>query len=248
MGSAGYAVRTVVCGGCGKVETGRFPPDRRYCSQACAGPARAQGRRNGQEVPCHQCAKPIYRVPSMLKPRNFCSKVCADEFQSRDKTVHTCETCGSEFRWSPSRAKSNNIRYCSIPCRDADPLKKDQLRTMNNMQQKLKLTNCERLGYAMLDSLHLSFVRQHMVDGKFCVDAYLPNQNVVVQFDGDYWHGNPAKYPALDKRQQKRVQYDRSQDAFMTSNGMRVFRFWHSELQSDSDGISQRLRRLLALP
>lgn len=116
------------------------------------------------------------------------------------------------------------------------------------MQQTLKLTTCERLGYAMIDGMGLRFTRQHMVDGRFCVDAYLSDQNVVIQFDGDYWHGNPAKYPTLDKRQQKRVQYDRSQDAFMVASGIRVFRFWHSELHTDSDGISQRLRRLLALP
>jgi very-short-patch-repair endonuclease len=119
---------------------------------------------------------------------------------------------------------------------------------MNNMQQTMKLTACERLGYAMLDSLSLRHIRQHMVCGKFCVDAYLPDHNVVVQFDGDYWHGNPAKYSDLDARQQKRVQYDRSQDAFMLANGIRVFRFWHSELHNDSDAIKHRFRRLLVLP
>jgi very-short-patch-repair endonuclease len=34
----------------------------------------------------------------------------------------------------------------------------------------------------------------------------------------------------------------------MVSHGMRVFRFWHSELHKDSDGIKHRFLRLLALP
>jgi hypothetical protein len=51
---------------------------------------------------------------------------------------------------------------------------------------------------AWLDSLG---VAQHhrqkkiVIDGQtFKVDAYVPELNVVYEFNGDYWHGNPAVF------------------------------------------------------
>jgi len=32
------------------------------------------------------------------------------------------------------------------------------------------------------------------LENLYTVDAYVPSNHMVIEFDGDYWHGNPAKY------------------------------------------------------
>lgn len=242
-----YAVRDLHCPTCKNTVTGRFPKKRKYCSRACSLPGRAEARKTGSVMPCAQCGAAHYRPPSGAKSKTvFCSFKCATAFQGRNKTSHACETCKQEFQWSPSRSKSNNIRYCSIPCRDADPARTEQLRQMNNSLQSRRTTSCERLGYALLDTTGAEYKRQFMVDGRFCVDAFIPSKSIALQFDGDYWHGNPDKYDTLDHRQQRRVQFDRSQDAFMASRGIVVFRAWHSDLQRNIEAVTERLQTLLA--
>ena len=241
-----YAVREIHCPTCEKVVIGRFPNKRKYCSRECSLPGRAENRKTGRLVACAQCGNEIYRAVSAIRSKSFCSVSCHNAHQGRNKTTHVCETCRATFQWSPSRHKANNIRYCSIRCRDADPGKVEQLRRMNNLQQSGKTTSCERLGYGLLESLGIEHERQFMFDGRFCVDAFIPGKLIALQFDGDYWHGNPARYALLDPRQQRRVQLDRSQDAFMESRGVKVFRAWHSDLQRNIEAVTARLQQLLA--
>lgn len=120
---------------------------------------------------------------------------------------------------------------------------------MNQAQQDRRRTQPELIGYALLEELGVSFEPQFMVDGKFCVDAYLPDAKIAVQFDGDYWHGHPSRFTSLDARQQKRVNLDRSQDAYMHKHGLKVLRFWESDLKRDLPAVRARLSTaLLAVP
>jgi very-short-patch-repair endonuclease len=66
----------------------------------------------------------------------------------------------------------------------------------------------------------------------------------VVQFDGDYWHGNPAKYPNPTSRQKKCMALDRSQDAYLRACGYEVVRVWESELRTDPNVLLTRLQRV----
>lgn len=116
---------------------------------------------------------------------------------------------------------------------------------LNALQQRQAPNKVERAGYALLDRLGVPYERQYLIADKFCVDAYIPSARLVVQFDGDYWHGNPALYPTLDARQRKRMQLDRSQDAYMASCTYRVVRFWASTLAAEPEGVVATLRAFL---
>ena len=102
--------------------------------------------------------------------------------------------------------------------------------------------------YDLLDEMGVSHLRQHLIGGKFCVDAFVPAAATVVQMDGDYWHGNPRRYPNPDSRQRKRMSQDRSQDAYMAACGYTVVRIWESELRDDSEAVRRRLLPLTIPP
>lgn len=175
----------------------------------------------------------------------FCCLAHQIEWQGRKKTEHTCTICSKVFRWSPSRKQAYNIKYCSLTCRDADPDRHTQLVQMNADQQRGHRTRIESIGYELLDKLGLTYLPQHVIGGKFCVDAFIPSHSMIVQFDGDYWHGNPELFPKPDARQRKRMQLDVSQDAYMRACGYTVTRLWGNELEHHSDRVLEHLQLLI---
>lgn len=233
------------CEACGKIFQPTYHTSKRFCSEDC----RHAARKNGDTVACYQCGQPVYVPAARLgNERIFCSKECSNTWQGRAKTEHTCKVCGKAFRWSPSRSKGYNITYCSLECRDADPDRRAMLIAMNAKQQRMKPNHVERAAYAILDGLGIEYNPQHVVGGKFCVDAFVPSANLVIQFDGDYWHGNPAKFPDPDARQKRRMTLDKSQDTYMVACGYTVKRFWASDIQRNPEIIKTQLLPLLTQP
>src|SRR6266567_1607374 len=151
-GRLGNKVRTIQCAGCGRVRTDHLGPRQRYCSIGCYRRSARPGRRTGRNVQCAVCAVAVYlpRNRAERATHFFCSVGHANEWQARNKTTHICTICRATFMWSPSRQKANNIVYCSLACRDADPKRREQMLRMVADQQSNKETRIERIGYDLL--------------------------------------------------------------------------------------------------
>lgn len=81
--------------------------------------------------------------------------------------------------------------------------------------------------------------------GFHTVDFYIPYHSLVIQADGDYWHGNPEVFQALTKRQLTQKRMDHSCDTYLRNQGVTVLRLWESELRLDLDGCRSKIRSLL---
>lgn len=246
-----YKIRTITCP-CGKTVTGKLSPKQTRCSLECYRTGPRPVRNTGSMVACKLCSTPVYISANRLgkKSEFFCSRAHANEWRGRNKTTHVCKMCPNEFQWSPSRTKSGayNVTYCSLKCRDADPARAEQLMRMRVKQQSMGESSLERVGYALLDEMGVQYVRQHVIGGKFTVDAFVPEAGVVVQWDGDYWHGHPVRFPNPDARVRRRMALDISQDAYVAKCGYRVVRVWESELKASVDAVRARLRASSVLP
>jgi very-short-patch-repair endonuclease len=244
----GYKIRTITCVACGKQVTDHMRPDQRFCSLECYRSSPKPDRKKGLVRQCGICGVDIYCNGKRITQENiFCSKEHLTEWQGRNKTIHKCKMCNKTFRWSPSRTQSGNynVTYCSLSCRNADPERMEKLVEMNAMQQRRFQSSIERIGYNLLDDLGIEHLRQHVIGGKFCVDAFIPSHGIVVQFDGDYWHGHPERFPNPDARQRKRMRLDASQDAYMATCGYTVLRFWESELHGDLNLVAAKIQAAL---
>ena len=246
-GRLGYKVRTIKCDNCGQLRTDRFQSKQIFCSTMCARHVNSQRRKTGQSFLCAVCGVYVYIPKSRLGLINyFCSQAHANEWQGRNKTTHTCKVCGRSFRLSPSVSASGRVKYCSIRCRDVDPEHTAHLVSINADQQSGKTNRLEVAGYKMLDELGFNYKRQYLVGGRFCVDAFIVSVGVVVQFDGDYWHGHPTKFPEPNARQHLRIKLDKSQDAYMLACGYDVFRVWESDMKNRVDHVRSSLLQLVA--
>src|SRR3989344_2735868 len=68
---------------------------------------------------------------------------------------------------------------------------------------------------------HIYFVSQFEVDGKFVCDFAIPSIKLIVECDGDYWHGNPLIYNKnnLNKIQIGKIQRDKFKDKYLKRKG-----------------------------
>ncbi len=238
-----YKVRTIVCARCGKTSTKRRRDGQRFCSLECYRASPKPERKTGSERQCGTCGKAIWVRPSAEKPVNYCSVACFNKAQSK-KIQYACKVCGSLFTWSPSRVKQHDPTYCSVACRTVCPEWKRNAAIAGNLAQQnaKKPTSLELAGCALLDALGVEYQTQVLICDKFTVDVLVPERNLVIQWDGDYWHGYGG---AKDERQKKRVQLDKSQDAYMRKAGYTVLRFWEHEVKQEGDSVSENIRKAI---
>lgn len=105
-----------------------------------------------------------------------------------------------------------------------------------------------------LDSLgvakHERQVRLRMASGKlYSVDAYVKAKNMVYEFNGDYWHGNPAKYDKDAVNEMSKVTFgelfDQTQSKLkeLLENGYGVTSIWESEFVAQTGFRPKRRKK-----
>jgi very-short-patch-repair endonuclease len=106
-----------------------------------------------------------------------------------------------------------------------------------------KNTLPERYFMSMLNELKIHAIQQYPALGFVC-DFYVPDYNVIVEIDGDFWHANPNRFSAFDlvgpKRMKAQEVWDRDlkKRNALEKEGYRVIRYWASELKNTT---SQRI-------
>lgn len=234
-----YKIRSFTCKNCKTVVTKSQPKGRQFCCRQCFNEFGSPARRTGKNVECPICKKIFYVIRSRLKPNVCCSIECGNKWQGRNKIDCTCKVCEKSFLRSKSMVDMYDSTYCSIKCLRLDPTRTEILIEMSALQQQSNETSIEKIGYRMLDELGLEFERQKIFNGKFTPDATISSLNIVVQFDGDYWHDKQGN--SHEPRILRRVALDKSQDQYMQTCGWYVIRFWESDLNNNYEECKKRM-------
>lgn len=245
-----YKIREFVCIGCNKsIIESRRSNNTTYCSLQCYRSSPRPERKNGVDIECTNCKKSFYIRPSQNRTNNFCSTECHNSFQSRNKTSHKCKICLKEFKWSPSRVIKQNPTFCSIDCRDkcSDYHRRSRIAGNLSQQNSKKRTSLEVSGAEILKSLGIEFTEQVLIKDKFVVDVSINDTNIIIQWDGDYWHGyrSPDDKRGFGSRELKRMALDKSQDAYMKKCGYNVIRFWEHEVKKSPEVVSDNIKRAI---
>ena len=80
-----------------------------------------------------------------------------------------------------------------------------------------------------------------------CLDFAFPKYNLIVECDGDYWHGNPKIYKKLSEGQKIKKRKDKSNEKIIKSRGWRILRFWESEINKDISNCVNMVERMVNL-
>jgi len=218
------------------------------CSRECGGTY----RRTGKQIECEVCGESVYKSKCYIALKHkhyFCSLGCANRFQKRTKIEYVCLTCGEKFYWSPSRIRQTNPKYCSIPCRNAD--KKHMTNTAVSacisLQKRKGPTSLEVAGRRLLEEMglcwHVDFEEQVLVEGRALVDVLFSKCKTIIQWDGDFWHGNPNKYAVLSLLQDKQSKKDKRQDDYLKKNGFEILRFWETDVKNSPSLVKDKIAK-----
>lgn len=177
-------------------------------------------------VNCANCFKPLYKPNHKKTEKSFCSWACNMDAQRKRRPIRICLFCKKPFK----KKCRNDAKWCSWECRKNCPENIQQLAIMRKKQGSNKENNLEKKGYKILEDLNLKFYKQYIFGKRFVADAYIEDLNLLVQFDGDYWHGNSKVFKNLTERQKKQIIIDGKANELAAKTGYNILRFWENDL------------------
>lgn len=133
-----------------------------------------------------------------------------------------CVDCGTQLASYKSKyCKNHYTEKQKINKRTLEEYRAMGLKGLLVQQNSKQPTSIEKTLYDYLLLKGILFERQHLVNGKFLVDAYIPSLNLVIEADGKYWHG-------LDRVMKK----DKAENAYLKACGFKMVRLTEAEINS----------------
>lgn len=209
------ALRT--CLTCGTPFRGR--PEAKYCKHACyaAAPTSPEARarmseaRKGKPKSDETRARMSAATTGQPKPwqkgernSNYGNRA---QNKNREKFLAAVRLRGlgwseedrqrhSETMKGPSN-KMRGTRHTPEARARMSAAKQEQYRQGTVRIKRYKISQAERLIAAHLTGMGVEFRPQFHIKGEpYLYDFYFPAAKTIVEYQGDYWHANPKKYPS----------------------------------------------------
>lgn len=117
-------------------------------------------------------------------------------------------------------------------------LKKQADQMSNNM------TAPEKKIAKILTKMGIEFESQKIVN-EFIYDFYIPEYNLLIEVDGDYYHGNPTVYQEgeLNNMQKKNKKKDVDKSYLAKGLGYSLERFWEKDINENIGQIKKTLKK-----
>lgn len=202
----------------------------KYCSRFCSDSAVKSFPGDRIQKQCEYCGKSFEVYPSHAHIR-CCSNSCGKKNMAKTnvgvahplykaKIPMACEICGTIRMVKPSLV--SRYRACSRSC--ASIIGKTNQPRVSSIERKME---------ASMSEIGISAIAQ-FVFGRWICDFAFPDQRLIVECDGDYWHSLP-----------KRKRLDKIKDKQITNKGWRVLRLREWEINQDSHGCAIRIAAML---
>jgi G:T-mismatch repair DNA endonuclease (very short patch repair protein) len=107
---------------------------------------------------------------------------------------------------------------------------------IRSKKEKEIIKEIKKLGYEVKHSLK--------IDTKIC-DIFLPKLNLIIEYNGDYWHCNPKKYSPdyfhqVKKKTAKELwEYDNNKIDLIKRKGYNLVIVWETDLKEDPNLINK---------
>lgn len=115
--------------------------------------------------------------------------------------------------------------------------------TIEKIFQKRKVNKLEQFVKYILDKNNIEYNFQFFLNKNGTCKSYdfkIKDTNILLEIDGDYWHGGPS----LDKHYYKLEEVKKNdlfKDKFAEDNGFKIIRFWESEIYQNPEIIIDKI-------
>lgn len=96
-----------------------------------------------------------------------------------------------------------------------------------------------RLGEILIEMDIYHFSQKIIKDKIF--DYFVPKANLLIEVDGDYWHGFGKEYSELNEIQKRSKRNDKDKDIIAKGLGYEILRFWEHDIYDNPDFIKSEI-------
>ena len=106
----------------------------------------------------------------------------------------------------------------------------------------------EKFARDFLDKLKVNYVYQFKAEsiGRY-YDFYLPDNQLIIEIDGDYWHSKGLVYEEMTPTQKRNRRVDKQKDHWALINGIPILRIWESDINKHPEKVREVLKERLYL-
>lgn len=218
--------------------------NKKFCSRKCYDTRRPNMvKHHITNKKCEHCGN---NFESNRQSAKYCSEKCYQNHRDIDNAIIKCSNCECEFKVIKSRFEKGLVKYCSLKCRNTSEewIKSNRIKNLNQLN-KVGLNKLELSGRKLLQEIGIDFLEQQLICDKYVVDVLIPSKNIIIQWDGDYWHGHPnnLKNGIPNQLQKTNIEKDIRINKNLSNNGYKVLRFWQNDVDNNRDWVKNTIRQ-----
>jgi len=167
---------------------------------------------------------------NFLCKKCFVSKWQEEKYGKKTNILFTskCKKCGKEkiHKWkniSPYQVKNLSESASRKLCRTCS----------GNNRFKILISGLELKLHEILKKNDIQFVSQYVLDNR-SFDVYLIDKNVLIEADGEFWHGRGKEYRELNNYQKISRENDLLKNEIARRNNIKLVRIWESEMTEEN--------------
>ena len=106
----------------------------------------------------------------------------------------------------------------------------------------------EKFAKEFLDKLGLKYQSQYFAaDIKRYYDFYLPEQRVLIEVDGDFYHGYGKLYEEMSPMQKHNARVDKIKNDWAAMHGIPLIRVWEHDINNNPSMVMDMLREQIGI-
>lgn len=217
------------------------------CSRKCSYRLRGAGQSTSEQLICAACSKPVLRQPKRAaRPRHgksFCSTACA--YSQRSRTVskpYVYVAVTDRQAAARKAAASRRANAKPYPESARERLRANAVAQLSASQVGFGVSKFELRVAATLARLGFEVAPSHRVrdpaTGKWSAvfDIYLPQRGILLECNGNYFHGGQWSWLPLDRIQAGGVARDERKARLARELHLDLRVVWESSFSADPVG------------
>lgn len=182
----------------------------------------------GEKI-CRGCKSQRTKRANGWKMPESAKKTLSEQRKGIEKNTDyfdfTCPVCNKTFSYRNILRNRKKI-YCSKECQ--------KIIWVRAPRYNGEMNNLEKYFASILDEMEIFYLPQYQI-GLYFADFFLPEYNLVILVDGDYWHVNLNVHPegATGEAQKINIANDKRFEGYLKSQtDYKLFRIWEEQINS----------------
>lgn len=114
------------------------------------------------------------------------------------------------------------------------------------VQRKVRYgSKCEDIVKEILDTYSIEYKRWCRPLKDYSYEADFLLGNIIIEVQGDYWHGNTDVFPILDEKQVLAIEKDKIKKRLFENEGYKVYYIWENDINSNVNKVKDFIAHII---